>query len=241
MVNDGEKEGGDGYFIELAGQAVMQIDLGFLRAARHLGLALSQPGARLPRRHRAGIDSKDFVKGVQTVFNNDHDNSSARRGQGQGVHRGGGGRSSIEGIKDATCALLERQHDQRLNHYVEIEIYGTPPSDRERFHDPYAAAALVRGTGHGTAARPPSSHVLAALASRGFRWPGRPAAMHHDEANQAVKFGELLETATTATTGTTTTARPLLPDAAAHGCAAAHPRVARRANPPAVRRCSGQV
>ena len=50
MINDGEKEGGDGYFIELGpSKQWIQIDLGAsVRAACHPGLALSQPGARLP-------------------------------------------------------------------------------------------------------------------------------------------------------------------------------------------------
>ena len=50
MITDGEKGGGDGFFVELGPTPQwVQIDLGASHAlSRHPHLALSQPGARLP-------------------------------------------------------------------------------------------------------------------------------------------------------------------------------------------------
>ena len=79
-------------------------------------------------------DDPDFVKGVKTVFNNDFDNSS---GQGIGKQK--------EYIDDYRGKLIDAKDAQgqpakgryvRLyskgnttddyNHYVEVEVYGTP-------------------------------------------------------------------------------------------------------------------
>jgi len=81
-----------------------------------------------------------------------------------------------------------------MNHYVEVEVYGLPANDQK----------ALRG--------------LFLIAFR--RRPGLPLRrldirpMHHDEANQAVKFGDLLERAIIASIRWTITARALLSDAA---------------------------
>ena len=57
MVTDGEKSGGDGYFIELGPGPAVGADRPrrVAPALRDPRVALSQPGARLPRRHRPGL------------------------------------------------------------------------------------------------------------------------------------------------------------------------------------------
>ena len=57
MITDGEKGGGDGFFVELGPTPQwVQIDLGSSHAlSRHPALALSQPGASLPRRRRPAV------------------------------------------------------------------------------------------------------------------------------------------------------------------------------------------
>ena len=78
MVTDGEKSGGDGYFIELGpGTQWVQIDLG---ASHPLYAILTWHYHSQARVYRDVVvqvsDDAAFKTGVTTVFNNDHDNTS---------------------------------------------------------------------------------------------------------------------------------------------------------------------
>ena len=131
MVNDGEKEGGDGYFIELGpGKQWMQIDLGASYALHAILVWHYHSQARVYRDVVVQVcDNKDFVKGVQTVFNNDHDNSS---GFGVGkdkeyIEVAEGRLFDPKGIKGRYVRMYSNGNTTNdLNHYVEIEVYGTP-------------------------------------------------------------------------------------------------------------------
>jgi hypothetical protein len=74
-------------------------------------------------------DNKDFLKGVQTIFNNDHDNSS---GLGVGkdkeyIEVAEGRLVDPKGIKGRYVRMYSNGNTTNdLNHYVEIEVYGTP-------------------------------------------------------------------------------------------------------------------
>jgi hypothetical protein len=130
MVNDGEKEGGDGYFIELGpGKQWVQIDLGASYALHAILAWHYHSQARVYRDVIVQVsDSKDFLKGVQTVFNNDHDNSS-----GLGVVKdkeyievAEGRLFDPKGVKGRYVRMYSNGNTTNdLNHYVEIEIYGT--------------------------------------------------------------------------------------------------------------------
>jgi hypothetical protein len=131
MITDGEKEGGDGYFVELGpGKQFVQIDLG-ARYALHAILAWHYHSqARVYRDVVVQMaDDKDFLKGVTTVFNNDHDNSS-----GLGIGKDKEYIEVAEGRlfdpKGATGRYVRTYSNGNtvndLNHYVEIEVYGTP-------------------------------------------------------------------------------------------------------------------
>jgi hypothetical protein len=131
MVTDGEKAGGDGYFIELGpGPQWVQIDLG---ASSSLHAILAWHYHSQARVYRDVIvqvsDDKGFLKGVTTVFNNDHDNSS-----GLGVGRdkeyievAEGRLIDPKGAKGRYIRLSSNGNTANdLNHYVEVEVYGTP-------------------------------------------------------------------------------------------------------------------
>ncbi len=118
MITDGEKEGGDGYFVELGpSKQWVQVDLGASSALHAILIWHFHSQARVYRDVIVQVsDDKDFVKGVTTVFNNDHDNSSKLGiGKRQGVHRGGGGPADRpEGNQGPLRPLLlQRQHDER--------------------------------------------------------------------------------------------------------------------------------
>ena len=131
MVDDGEKEGGDGYFIELGpGKQWIQIDLGASYALHAILAWHYHSQARVYRDVVVQVsDNKDFLKGVQTIFNNDHDNSS---GLGVGkdkeyIEVAEGRLFDPKGVKGRYVRMYSNGNTTNdLNHYVEIEIYGTP-------------------------------------------------------------------------------------------------------------------
>jgi hypothetical protein len=131
MVTDGEKEGGDGYFIELGpGKQWVHIDLGASYALHAILAWHYHSQARVYRDVIVQVsDDKDFLKGVQTVFNNDHDNTS---GLGLGKEKeyievAEGHLFDPKGVKGRYVRLSSNGNTTNdLNHYVEIEVYGTP-------------------------------------------------------------------------------------------------------------------
>jgi hypothetical protein len=131
MVTDGEKEGGDGYFIELGpGKQWVQIDLGASHPLWAILVWHYHSQARVYHDVVVQVsDDKDFLKGVTTVFNNDHDNSS---GLGVGkdkeyIEVAEGKLIDPKGAKGRYVRLYSRGNTTNdLNHYVEVEVYGTP-------------------------------------------------------------------------------------------------------------------
>ncbi|HSP90084.1 MAG TPA: hypothetical protein VLN08_04225 [Vicinamibacterales bacterium] len=131
MITDGEKEGGDGYFIELGpGKQWVQVDLGASHPLHAILLWHYHSQARVYRDVVVQVsDDKDFLKGVQTIFNNDHDNSS---GLGVGKDReyievAEGRLVDPKGVKGRYVRAYSNGNTTNdLNHYVEIEVYGTP-------------------------------------------------------------------------------------------------------------------
>ncbi|MFO7695030.1 MAG: hypothetical protein R6V57_18250 [Vicinamibacterales bacterium] len=131
MITDGEKEGGDGYFIELGpGKQWVQVDLGASYSLHAILLWHYHSQARVYRDVIVQVsDDKDFLKGVQTIFNNDHDNSS---GLGVGKEKeyievAEGRLVDPKGIRGRYLRAYSNGNTTNdLNHYVEIEVYGTP-------------------------------------------------------------------------------------------------------------------
>jgi hypothetical protein len=130
-VTDGDKEGMDGSYVELApGRQWVQIDL--QRRCRLYAILLWH-------RHTEGCvyhdvvvqvsDDPDFIEGVHTVFNNDYDNSA-----GLGIGR------DLEYIEDHQGRLIDAagacgryvrlyssgSSDGDMNHYTEVEVQGRP-------------------------------------------------------------------------------------------------------------------
>jgi hypothetical protein len=74
-------------------------------------------------------DDRDFVTGVTTLFNNDHDNTS---GLGIGkdkeyIETNEGKLIDAKGVKARYVRLYSNGNTANdMNHYVEVEIYGIP-------------------------------------------------------------------------------------------------------------------
>ena len=129
MVTDGEKSGGDGYFIELGpGPQWVQIDLG---APHPLSAILAWHYHSQARVYRDVVvqvsDDAAFKTGVTTVYNNDHDNSS-KLGVGKDkeyIEVAEGRLFDPKGVKARYVRLYSNGNTTNdLNHYVEVEVYG---------------------------------------------------------------------------------------------------------------------
>jgi len=131
FVTDAEKSGEDGYFVELGpGKQWVQIDL---KGEFNLNAILIWHYHSQARVFRDVVvqvsDDKDFIKGVTTVFNNDHDNTS---GLGIGkdkeyIETNEGRLIDPKGAKARYIRLYSNGNTSNdMNHYVEVEVYGAP-------------------------------------------------------------------------------------------------------------------
>jgi hypothetical protein len=131
MITDGEKGGGDGYFVELGpGTQWVQVDLGASRALYAILAWHYHTQARVYRDVVVQIsDDPAFKKGVTTIFNNDHDNSS-KLGAGtdkEYIEVAEGRLFDPKGAKGRYVRLYSGGNTTNdLNHYVEVEVHGSP-------------------------------------------------------------------------------------------------------------------
>jgi len=118
MVTDGEKSGGDGYFIELGASHPLYAILAWhyhsqARVYRDVIVQVS--------------DDPKFKTGVTTIFNNDHDNTS-KLGAGKEkeyIEVAEGKLFDPKGAKGRYVRLSSNGNTTNdLNHYVEVEVYG---------------------------------------------------------------------------------------------------------------------
>jgi len=131
FVTDGEKSGEDGYYVELGpGLQYVQIDLEEAYALHAILIWHYHSQARVYRDVVVQVsDDPDFIENVTTVFNNDHDNSS---GLGIGsdkeyIETNEGRLIDPKGIEGCYIRLYSKGNTSNdMNHYVEVEVYGTP-------------------------------------------------------------------------------------------------------------------
>ncbi len=131
MVTDGEKAGGDGFFIELGpGPQWVQIDLGAPHALHAILAWHYHSQARVYRDVIVQVSNDAaFKTGVTAVFNNDHDNSSkiAQGKEKEYIEVAEGKLFDPKGATGRYVRLYSNGNTTNdLNHYVEVEVYGTP-------------------------------------------------------------------------------------------------------------------
>jgi hypothetical protein len=130
-VTDGEKSGEDGYFVEFGpGKQYVQVDLKTPYELQAILVWHYHSQARVYRDVIIQVsDDKDFIAGVTTIFNNDHDNSS---GLGIGkdkeyIETSEGRLFDPRGVKARYIRLWSKGNTSNdMNHYVEVEVYATP-------------------------------------------------------------------------------------------------------------------
>jgi hypothetical protein len=131
MITDGEKAGGDGYFVELGpAPQWVQIDLGASHPLHAILVWHYHSQARVYRDVIVQVsDDASFKSGVTTVFNNDHDNSS-KIVQGKDkeyIEVAEGKLLDPKGVKGRYVRLYSNGNTTNdLNHYVEVEVHGLP-------------------------------------------------------------------------------------------------------------------
>jgi hypothetical protein len=130
-VTDGKKSGEDGYYVELGPMLQwVQIDLGQPYELEAIVAWHYHSQARVYRDVIVQVsDDKDFISGVTTVFNNDHDNTA---GLGAGkdkeyIETYDGKLFDPKGVKARYVRLYSAGNTSNdMNHYVEVEVYGLP-------------------------------------------------------------------------------------------------------------------
>jgi hypothetical protein len=129
FVTDGDKEHDAATYVELGPNTQwVQIDLGKEKQI-YAGCIWHYHGeARVYRDVVCQISNDpDFIDGVQTVFNNDHDNSS-KLGAGKEkeyVEDNKGRPFAVNGVKGRYFRFYSRGNtSNEMNHYTEIEVFG---------------------------------------------------------------------------------------------------------------------
>lgn len=128
-ITDGDKEAGEGYFVELMdGPQWVQIDLG---AAADLSAIWVWHYHSQKRAYHDVIvqvsNDAEFSSGVTTLFNNDYDNSA---GLGKGsdkpyVETRFGKLIDAKGTTAQYVRLYSNGNTANdMNHYIEVEVYG---------------------------------------------------------------------------------------------------------------------
>ncbi len=128
-ITDGDKEHDAATYVEIGpGVQWVQVDLG---AAKEIYAACVWHYHGEARVYRDVIcqvsNDPDFIDGVVTVFNNDHDDS-AKLGKGKEkeyVETHFGRPFAVKGVKGQYVRFYSRGNtSNEMNHYTEIEIYG---------------------------------------------------------------------------------------------------------------------
>ena len=129
LVTDGDKEAGEGYFVELLdGPQWVQIDLEQSAAIHAIWVWHFHSQKRAYNDVIVQIsDDPEFKSGVTTVFNNDYDDS-AKLGKGSNapyVESRYGKVINGKGTKGRYGRLYSNGSTaNEMNHYIEVEVYG---------------------------------------------------------------------------------------------------------------------
>ena len=129
MVTDGDKEAAEGSFVEL-GPGVQYVTIDLKSRNTIYAIVVWHYHKQAVVYHDVIVqvaDDKDFITNVQTLFNNDIDNSSGR-GVGKDLsYVETAERKLIDarGVQSRYIRLYSRGNTANdLNHYIEVEAYG---------------------------------------------------------------------------------------------------------------------
>ncbi len=128
-ITDGDKEAGEGYFVELMdGAQWVQIDLGAEAELAAIWMWHYHSQARAYHDVVVQVSNDpEFATGVTELFNNDYDNS-AEQGKGSAkpyVETRFGKLVDAKGTKAQYVRLYSNGNTANdMNHFIEVEVYG---------------------------------------------------------------------------------------------------------------------
>lgn len=129
-ITDGDKAAAEGCYVELMGGIQwVQIDLGKSYDIHAIAMWHYHLQERAYRDVIVQVsDDKDFLKGVTTVYNNDHDNSS-KKGKGDKKAYVETNFGKLIEVKPAVKGRYVRLYSNGnstsdSNHYIEVEVFG---------------------------------------------------------------------------------------------------------------------
>ena len=131
LITDGDKEAYDGSFIELnPGKQYITIDLEKTCEIYAVLIWHYHQSARVYKDVIVQVsDDPDFIIGVNTLFNNDNDNSSGL-GVGKDLHYVETHEGKLidgKGVHGQYVRLYSNGNTSNdFNHYIEVEVYGIP-------------------------------------------------------------------------------------------------------------------
>lgn len=129
FITDGDKDGSDGSYVELGPDLQwVQVDLGATATIHAIVFWHFHAQARVYHDVVVQVsDDAEFKKGVQTLFNND-ENNSAKLGAGSDqayIETSEGRLVDAKGVRARYVRLYSNGNTtNELNHYVEIEVFG---------------------------------------------------------------------------------------------------------------------
>ena len=131
QITDGDKEAADGSYVELGPfmqNATIDLEAGYNIFAVVVWHFHKQPRIYFDVIVQVSNDP-DFIEGVTTIFNNDHDNS-AGMGVGEDMHYVETSEGKLIDAKGAQGRYVRLyssgNNNNDLNHYIEVEVFGTP-------------------------------------------------------------------------------------------------------------------
>ncbi len=129
LITDGEKEAGEGYFVELLdGTQWVQVDLEKTASVSAIWLWHFHSQKRAYNDVIIQVsDDAEFKTGVTTLYNNDYDDSS-KLGKGSDnsyVESRFGLLADAKGAKGRYVRLYSNGNtSNEMNHYIEVEVFG---------------------------------------------------------------------------------------------------------------------
>jgi hypothetical protein len=131
QLNDGDKDGGSSSYVEFGpGRQWVQLDL---EQSYRIEAIILWHFHGEPRVYRDVVvqvaDDPDFITNVQTVFNNDYDNSSGL-GIGKDLEYFESRKGELIDTDGATARYVRLYSNgstaSDMNHYTEVEVHGRP-------------------------------------------------------------------------------------------------------------------
>ncbi len=131
MITDGDKDAAEGSYVEL-GPLLQQVTIDLGQKAEIYAVVFWHYHKQARVYFDVIVqtaDDPDFITNVNTVFNNDHDNS-AGMGVGKDKHyveTSEGKLVDAKGVQGRYVRLYSNGNNGNdLNHYIEVEVFGNP-------------------------------------------------------------------------------------------------------------------